>query len=108
MRPQAAEDQAAVGNAVGFVLWFNFLAGFAYMLASVGLFLQHRPAVWISLGIPTSTALVGIVFGVHMLQGGAFESRIVGAMFLRKKVWAVISVVAFRYIATPAATNDVK
>jgi hypothetical protein len=96
-----AEAQAAVGNAVDFVLWFNFLAGFAYMLAGVGLFLQHRPAVWISLGILTSTALVGIAFGVHMLQGGAFESRTVGAMILRTAVWAVISVVAFRHIAKP-------
>ncbi len=103
-----AEAQAAVGNAVGFVLWFNFLAGFVYMLAGVGLFLQHRPAVWISLGILTSTALVGIAFGVHMLQGGAFESRTVGAMILRTAVWAVISVVAFRHIATPAATKEVK
>ncbi len=103
-----AEAHAAVDNAVGFVLWFNFLAGFAYVLAGVGLFLQNRLAVWISLGILTSTALVGIAFGVHMLQGDAFESRIAGAMILRTAVWAVIAVVAFRYIATPAATNEVK
>ncbi|WP_415233531.1 hypothetical protein [Pseudorhodobacter sp.] len=102
------EAQAAVGNAVGFVLWFNFLAGFAYVLAGVGLFLQHRPAIWISLGILISTALVGIVFGFHLLQGGAFEWRTVGAMILRTAVWAVISVVAFRHIAKPAVTKEVK
>jgi len=27
-----AQARAAVGNAVPFVLWFNFLAGFAYVL----------------------------------------------------------------------------
>ena len=27
--------QAAVGDAVAFVLWFNFLAGFAYVAASL-------------------------------------------------------------------------
>jgi hypothetical protein len=95
------EAQAAVGNAVGFVLWFNFLAGFAYMLAGVGLFLQHRPAVWISLGILASTALVGIAFGVHVLQGGTYEMRTVGAMILRTGVWAVISIIAMRYTAKP-------
>jgi hypothetical protein len=32
-----AAAQAAVGQAVGFVLWFNFLAGFAYVAVAVGL-----------------------------------------------------------------------
>lgn len=96
-----AEAEAAVGNAVGFVLWFNFLAGFAYMLAGVGLFLQHRPAVWISIAIFVSTALVGLSFGYHVLQGGAYEMRTVGAMVLRTGVWAIISVVAMRHVAKP-------
>ena len=34
----------AAGHYVPFVLWFNFLAGFAYVLAGVGLFLRKRPA----------------------------------------------------------------
>jgi hypothetical protein len=95
------EAQAAVGNAVGFVLWFNFLAGFAYMLAGVGLFLRHPPAVWISIAIFVSTALVGLGFGYHVLQGGTYEMRTVGAMILRTGVWAVISVIAARHIARP-------
>ncbi|MGO4909115.1 hypothetical protein ACEN2J_12390 [Pseudorhodobacter sp. W20_MBD10_FR17] len=98
-----AEAAAAVGNAVGFVLWFNFLAGFAYMLAGIGLFLQHRPAVWISVAIFVSTALVGLSFGYHVLQGGAYEMRTVGAMILRTGVWAAISVVAARHIAKARA-----
>jgi hypothetical protein len=102
------QAQAAVGNAVGFVLWFNFLAGFAYVLAGVGLFLQHRPAVWISLGILASTTLVGIAFGIHMVQGGAFEMRTVGAMILRIAVWAIISVVAIRHIGKPFRPEEAK
>ncbi|WP_370399238.1 hypothetical protein [Sulfitobacter sp. JB4-11] len=93
----SAEAQAAVGNAVPFVLWFNFLAGFAYILAGVGLYLRHPPAVWISIGIFASTALVALAFAVHMMQGGAFEMRTVGAMILRMGVWAGISVVAWRH-----------
>lgn len=93
----SAEAKAAVGNAVPFVLWFNFLAGFAYILAGIGLFLRHPPAVWISIGIFASTALVALAFAVHMMQG-AFEMRTVGAMILRTGVWAGISVVAWRHI----------
>lgn len=92
------EARTAVGVAVPFVLWFNFLAGFAYVVAGIGLFLRHRPAVWISIGILGTTFLVMLAFGVHMIQGGAYEMRTVGAMILRSGVWAVISVVAWRHI----------
>jgi hypothetical protein len=34
--------RASVGNAVGFVLWFNFIAGFFYMLAGVALLRRWR------------------------------------------------------------------
>ncbi|SFU16370.1 hypothetical protein [Sedimentitalea nanhaiensis] len=91
-----AEARAAVGDAVPFVLWFNFLAGFAYVVAGVGLFLRHRPAVWISLGIFGCTVLVFLGFGMHVLQGGTYEARTVGEMTLRTGVWAVISVLAWR------------
>lgn len=100
----SAEAQAAVGNAVPFVLWFNFLAGFAYILAGIGLFLRHSPAVWISIGIFASTALVALAFAVHMMQGGAFEMRTVGAMILRTGVWAGISVIAWRHIRQAQVT----
>ncbi len=32
-----AAARAAVGHAVPYVLWFNFLAGFAYVAAGIGL-----------------------------------------------------------------------
>ena len=92
----SAEARAAVGNAVPFVLWFNFLAGFAYVLAGIGLFLRKNWAVWLSYAILAATAFVLLAFGVHVLQGGAYEMRTVGAMILRIAVWAAISVVAIR------------
>ena len=103
-----AEASAAVGNAVPFVLWFNFVAGFFYVVAGIGLFLRHRPAVWISIAILVSTTLVSLALGIHVLQGGAYEMRTVGAMILRTGVWAAISVVAWRQIgghARPEAGN---
>ena len=36
----------AAGHYVPFVLWFNFLAGFAYIVAGVGLWMRRRWAMW--------------------------------------------------------------
>ena len=91
-----AEARAAVGNAVPFVLWFNFLAGFAYIAAGIGLALRRRWALWLSLAILIATALVFAAFWIHVLRGGLFEMRTVGAMILRTGVWAAISAVATR------------
>ena len=103
----SVEARAAVGNAVPFVLWFNFLAGFAYVLAGIGLFLRHSPAVWVSIGILVSTFLVMLAFGLHTAQGGAYEMRTVGAMILRTGVWAAISVVAWKHIGRqPRSEKD--
>ena len=47
----------AAGHYVPFVLWFNFLAGFAYVIAGAGLWLRHRWAVWLAVVIAAATAL---------------------------------------------------
>ncbi|MEC5292735.1 hypothetical protein VSX64_08930 [Aurantimonas sp. C2-6-R+9] len=95
--------RAAVGDAVPFVLWFNFLAGFAYVAAGIGLILRQHWAVWLSIAILAGTVLVLLAFGVHVMQGGAYEMRTVGAMILRTVVWAAIAAVAFRNIGRAAA-----
>lgn len=87
-----AEVRAAAGNIVSFVLWFNFVAGFAYVIAGVGLFLWKRWAALLSAAIAAATIAVFIAFGIHIFLGGAFESRTVGAMIIRSAVWIVIAV----------------
>ncbi len=37
-----AEQRAAAGNIVPFVLWFNFVAGLAYVVAGFGLYMWKR------------------------------------------------------------------
>ena len=86
----------AAGNYVPFVLWFNFLAGFAYIAAGVGLSLWRRWATWLALGIAVATLLVFAAFGVHVALGGAFEPRTVAAMTLRTAFWAAIAALALR------------
>lgn len=84
------EARAAVGDAVPFVLWFNFLAGFAYVAAGIGLMLRRTWAVGLSISILVATILVMVAFGVHVLFGGAYEMRTVWAMSLRTIVWGVV------------------
>lgn len=86
--------RAAAGNSVGFVLWFNFLAGFAYILAGVGLFQWRCWSIKLSKVIAGATLLVFVAFGIHILFGGAFEQRTVAAMILRSGVWLGIAIVA--------------
>ena len=90
------EVRTAAGNIVPFVLWFNFIAGFAYVMAGVGLFLWKRWAAQLSAAIAAGTISVFIAFGIHIFLGGAFESRTVGAMIIRSVVWIVIAVSACR------------
>lgn len=85
-----------MGNAVDFVLWFNFGAGFAYVLAGIGLLMRYRWAVVLSIVIAATTVVVFFAFGMHVVSGGAYEIRTVGAMALRSAVWIGIAVVASR------------
>jgi voltage-gated potassium channel Kch len=88
--------RAAAGHVVGFVLWFNFLAGFVYLLAAAGLALGRRWGAWLSAAIVAGTALVFVAFGAHVLGGGAFERRTLLAMTFRTGAWVAITLLAWR------------
>lgn len=89
------EAHQAAGDYVPFVLWFNFMAGFAYIVAGIGLWLQRRWAASLALIIAVATVMVFIALGVHIYSGGAYEMRTVVAMSLRSGVWTTIALVAF-------------
>lgn len=97
--PQA---HVAVGNAVPFVLWFNFCAGFVYILAGAGLLRRKLWAVYASIFLASSTALIAAAFGVYVLSGGAFEIRTVGAMAIRLLFWIVVAVAAMSAMKAPS------
>lgn len=90
----APEAVAAAGAYVPFVLWFNFLAGFAYVVAGVALLAGRRWARHLALAIAAATLLVFAAFGVHIALGGAFEARTVGAMVLRSGFWVLAAAIA--------------
>lgn len=88
----------AAGNYVPFVLWFNFVAGFAYVVAGAGLWLQQRWAVWLAVVIAIATALIFVAFGAYAYSGGEYEQRTVIAMTLRTLIWIVIATMSTRML----------
>jgi hypothetical protein len=90
------QARASVGNALPFVLWFNFIAGFFYVLAGAGLWLGQGWATWLAGALALSTALISAAFAVHVLGGAAYEMRTVGALALRLLFWLVLTVIALR------------
>ena len=101
-----AEERVAAGHFVPFVLWFNFIAGFAYCAAGAGLLLWRRWAASVAAVIALATLLVFAAFGVHIWLGGDFEMRTVGAMTLRSAVWLAIAIAACRSLEWPAHAPD--
>jgi len=96
-------DQARelAGDYVPFVVWFNFLAGFFYVVAAGCIWLGQSRAFGLSVLIAAATALAALVFGLQVLQGSAFEMRTVGALALRTGFWAVIAFVLYKRAKRP-------
>ncbi len=77
----------AAGNYVNFVVWFNFIAGFFYILAGLGFLLHKKWTAKLTTIIATATLLVFAAFGIHILMDGSYEMRTVIAMSLRSVIW---------------------
>lgn len=82
---------AEAGNYVAFVLWFNFIAGFGYVLAGTGFWLRRRWSVTLAIVIAAATVAVFAAFGIHALTGGAWETRTLVSMSARTLVWLALA-----------------
>ena len=87
------DAQAVAGDAVPFVLWFNFLSGFLYVLIGAAILLRKVWAATLALALAMAIVAVFAMFGLHIMGGGAYEMRTVGAMTLRALIW--IGIAAF-------------
>ncbi len=83
--------RAAAGAVVPFVLWFNFIAGFAYLAAAYGLFASRAWAGPLAVAIALSTVSVFLAFGAAVAYGIPYEMRTAGAMAVRSAFWIVIA-----------------
>jgi hypothetical protein len=90
----APEARAAAGEIVLFVLWFNFLTGFAYVAAGIGLMQWRRWGGQLSLLLAVSILIAAAFFARHIILGGAYEMRTVLAMLLRSAFWVTLAVIA--------------
>jgi predicted tellurium resistance membrane protein TerC len=50
--------------------------------------------------LAVSTALVFLAFAAHILTGGAYEARTVGALSIRSLFWIAVALVARRAMKT--------
>lgn len=85
------DARAAAGDYVPFVLWFNFLAGFAYVAAGLGLWLRQQWARFMATAIFLATLLVFAALAAHIFLGGLYEPRTLVAMSVRTFVWGGIA-----------------
>jgi len=92
----------AAGDYVAFVLWFNFVAGFAYVAAGLGLWRRAAWSTWLSFGILAGTLAVFGALGLHVLAGGAYEVRTLAAMTVRTVVWLGLASWAHRRVGRGA------
>jgi hypothetical protein len=90
------DGAAAAGHYVPFIVWFNFLAGFAYVAAGVGLWLRWRWSAILATAIAVLTAAAFAALGLHIAGGGAYETRTIAAMTLRTLLWMAIAALAWR------------
>ncbi|MCF7825615.1 MAG: hypothetical protein K9N29_03105 [Candidatus Marinimicrobia bacterium] len=85
------ETRAASGDIVMFVLWTNFILGFAYIVAGVGIFQENAWAKNLSLAIAGKTLLTYAAFGVNIALGGIWKIKTVKMMAVRSLVWVGIA-----------------
>ena len=85
------EGKEFAGQYVPFVLWFNFIAGFFYVISGGGIILKMKWALKLSIALAALTLLVFLSFGIHIFLGNSYETRTIGAMSIRAIFWIIIS-----------------
>jgi uncharacterized membrane protein len=86
----------AAGAYVPFVVQFNFVAGFFYILGGAGIWLGRRGACLLSGLIALATLLAAAAFAFHISQGGSYEVKTVMALVVRAGFWAVVAITLHR------------
>jgi len=94
--------QKSAGNYVEFVVWFNLLSGFMYIITGFGLWKCKKWSVMISVIITLAIVIISLVFSIYVVQGAIYELRTFYALTFRMLLWLAISVISYRKIIKEA------
>lgn len=83
------------GHYVLAIVWANLIAGSVYLLTAYGVIKEEKWTVK-SLLIALSVLIIGqILFFAHVVNGGLYETKTVGAMIFRIAFTVLLAVLAF-------------
>jgi hypothetical protein len=84
------------GHYVLAIVWANLIAGLVYLLTAYGVIKEEKWTVK-SLLIALSVLIIGqILFFAHVVNGGLYENKTVGAMIFRIAFTVLLAVLAFQ------------
>lgn len=75
------------GNIVPLVLWFNFIAGFFYVIAGISTFKLKSCVKKLSAVLAVLSSFVLLYLINHIYQGGLYENKTLVAMTFRTVFW---------------------
>ncbi len=84
------------GHYVLAIVWANLIAGIVYLLTAYGVIKEEKWTVN-TLLIALSVLIIGqILFFAHVVNGGLYETKTVGAMIFRIAFTVLLAVLAFQ------------
>lgn len=83
---------ASRGNIVPVVLWFNFIAGFFYLMAGISTFRLKVCVKKLAIVLAVLNTIVLLYLANHIYQGGLYENKTVVAMSFRTVFWIFFAV----------------
>lgn len=86
----------AAGKIIPLVLWYNFIAGFFYILAGFAIYKQKSMAIRISMLLANSSFAIYFALLIHIFKGNEYETRTLIAMTFRTFFWIAIATTTFR------------
>jgi len=94
-----AAARAAAGDYVPFVVAFNVVAAFAYLVAAAGFAARRVWAPRLAGAIAVASLVAFAAFAVHVALGGAYLPRTFAAMTLRVGFWLAAARIGRRLLS---------
>jgi hypothetical protein len=84
------------GEIVPLVLWFNFIAGFLYLIAGISVFKLKTCVKKLAIVLATLNVFVLLYLVNHIIQGGLYENKTLVAMSFRTAFWVFFAIYFYK------------